>query len=157
MRRVGEQLGNTPAVARTSYVSPASVAILLDHRALLAIFFLPQIAFVAGVLALLRTLRLRRLPIVADAELRVARRRTAVALGAGALTIAWLAVYAFEFGPELGPGWVTTAYALAASLILPLGAAALATGRSAAATPIASWRAANRSGQVPPAGVRLIT
>ena len=102
--------------------------------ATLAIFFLPQIAFVAGSLALVRALRLRRLPVVSDAELRVARRRTAVALGAGALTIAWLAVYAFEFGSELGPGWVTTAYALAASLAVPLGAAALATARSAAPT-----------------------
>src|SRR6185436_23019 len=30
MRRVGERLGNTPAVARTSYVSPAVVEQYLD-------------------------------------------------------------------------------------------------------------------------------
>jgi DNA topoisomerase IB len=32
MRTVGEQLGNTPAVARTSYVSPAVVEQYLDGR-----------------------------------------------------------------------------------------------------------------------------
>jgi DNA topoisomerase-1 len=32
MRTVGEQLGNTPAVARSSYVSPAVVEQYLDGR-----------------------------------------------------------------------------------------------------------------------------
>jgi DNA topoisomerase-1 len=32
MRRVGEQLGNTPAVARASYVSPAVIDQYLDGR-----------------------------------------------------------------------------------------------------------------------------
>jgi DNA topoisomerase-1 len=32
MRRVGERLGNTPAVARASYVSPAVVEQYLDGR-----------------------------------------------------------------------------------------------------------------------------
>jgi DNA topoisomerase-1 len=32
MRRVGEELGNTPAVARASYVSPAVVEQYLDGR-----------------------------------------------------------------------------------------------------------------------------
>jgi DNA topoisomerase-1 len=32
MRSVGEQLGNTPAVARSSYVSPAVVEQYLDGR-----------------------------------------------------------------------------------------------------------------------------
>jgi DNA topoisomerase IB len=32
MRRVGEQLGNTPAVARSSYVSPAVIEQYLDGR-----------------------------------------------------------------------------------------------------------------------------
>ena len=32
MRRVGEQLGNTPAVARASYVSPAVIEQYLDGR-----------------------------------------------------------------------------------------------------------------------------
>ena len=34
MRRVGEELGNTPAVARTSYVSPAVVEQWRDGRTL---------------------------------------------------------------------------------------------------------------------------
>jgi DNA topoisomerase-1 len=34
MRRVGEQLGNTPAVARSSYVSPAVIEQYLDGRTL---------------------------------------------------------------------------------------------------------------------------
>ena len=32
MRRVGKQLGNTPAVARASYVSPAVIEQYLDGR-----------------------------------------------------------------------------------------------------------------------------
>jgi len=34
MRRVGEQLGNTPAVARASYVSPAVIDQYLEGRTL---------------------------------------------------------------------------------------------------------------------------
>jgi DNA topoisomerase-1 len=34
MRRVGQELGNTPAVARASYVSPAVIEQYLDGRTL---------------------------------------------------------------------------------------------------------------------------
>jgi DNA topoisomerase-1 len=40
MRRVGERLGNTPAVARSSYVSPAVVEQYLDGRTL--VYFRPR-------------------------------------------------------------------------------------------------------------------
>ena len=69
MRKVGEQLGNTPAVARTSYVSPAVVDQYLDGRTIED--FRPRHLRVVGaretgldveeraLLALLRSFRIR--------------------------------------------------------------------------------------------------
>jgi DNA topoisomerase-1 len=70
MRNVGEQLGNTPAVARSSYVSPAVVEQYLDGRTIDD--FRPRHLRVVGardvglnleeqaVLSLLRSWRIRR-------------------------------------------------------------------------------------------------
>jgi DNA topoisomerase-1 len=70
MRRVGEQLGNTPAVARASYVSPAVVEQYLEGRTIDD--FRPRHLRVVGarelglnpeeqsVLSLLRSWRIRR-------------------------------------------------------------------------------------------------
>jgi DNA topoisomerase-1 len=70
MRTVGEQLGNTPAVARASYVSPAVVEQYLDERTIDD--FRPRYLRVVGardmgldleeqaLLSLLRSWRIRR-------------------------------------------------------------------------------------------------
>jgi hypothetical protein len=89
----------------------------------------PQVAFVAGTLALVRVLRSRG-RVLPTQELIVIRRRTGVALGFGLATMASLAVYAYEFGPQL-PGWWTTltfvSTALASAL---LGVAAVPAARA---------------------------
>jgi DNA topoisomerase I len=75
MRKVGERLGNTPAVSRSSYVSPAVVEQYLDGRTLAN--FRPRHLRVVGardigldpeelaLLSLLRSSRIRRVRAVA--------------------------------------------------------------------------------------------
>lgn len=84
-----------------------------------------QIAFVAGVLALARGLR-----ATAPGDLRVAQRRAAVALAAGACVSISLAVHGAVLAPM--PGW-WRALTLACALVpLPALAAAAVSARSAA-------------------------
>jgi hypothetical protein len=64
-----------------------------------------QVAFVAGSLALLRMLR-RRERVLPSAELQVINRRTGVALVAGLVTMAALALFVFELRSELASWWV---------------------------------------------------
>jgi hypothetical protein len=78
---------------------------LLGPVLALGIAFLPQVAFVAGCLALLRALRLRRAAVVGDAELRLLRRRNAVALAATATAVGFVAVYALDYRGQLAAWW----------------------------------------------------
>jgi hypothetical protein len=71
----------------------------------------PQIALVAGALALLRATRLRHDRIAPAAELALLLRRSRIALLFGVLSLASLALYAVEFRAQLA-GW----YAFGASL-----------------------------------------
>ena len=66
----------------------------------------PQLAFVAGSLALVRALRRRDADVVPANEVHLLRRRTLIAVGSGWVTILALAVYAaLKGGPE--PVWWT--------------------------------------------------
>lgn len=67
-----------------------------------AIVFAPQIAFVAGALAVVRTLRCRA-PVIPSSELRVINRRTGLALVGGLVTMIALALFAFELRSEIAP------------------------------------------------------
>jgi hypothetical protein len=83
----------------------------------------PQVAFVAGALALVRSIR-RRGSVLPTAELRVINRRTGVALLAGFATMAALALLAFELR-SLADGWwvdFTLVGAGAASVLIALAA-----------------------------------
>lgn len=71
-----------------------------------AVAIAPQVSVAAGVLALLRVLRRRRAAMLPAAEVRIIRRRTAVALVAGIATLAALAVSAVVFARYL-PAWST--------------------------------------------------
>jgi hypothetical protein len=96
-------------------------------------FVFPQVALVAGCLALLRALRLRRGGALVAAELRVMRSRSAVALVAGWLTMGSWAVFAVDFR-NAAPlaSWVApTILAICGALAIPLGAASIALLRSA--------------------------
>jgi len=97
-------------------------------------FVFPQIALVAGCLALLRALRLRRGEVLLAAELQVMRSRATVALGAGWLTMGSWAVFAVDFR-NAAPlaSWVAPAIlAICGVLAVPLGVASAALLRSAA-------------------------
>jgi uncharacterized membrane protein len=97
-------------------------------------FFFPQVALVGGCLALLRAVRLRRGEALPAGELQVMRSRSAVALGAGLLTMGSWAVFAADFR-NAAPlaSWVApTILAICGVLAIPLGAACAALLRSAA-------------------------
>jgi hypothetical protein len=108
---------------------------LLAPLALIVVIVAPQLAFVAGSLGLLRTLRVRREPVLPTAELTAINRRVRVALLAGLATMAGLALYAVALRGEL-PGWCVTFTLVAApaagALLL---AAAVPAARAASLRP----------------------
>jgi hypothetical protein len=96
-------------------------------------FVFPQIAFVAGSLALLRALRLRSGDVLPAGELEVMRSRASVAVAAGWLTIGSCALYAVEFwsAAPLEP-WVGPAIlGMCALVAVPLAAGGAALVRAA--------------------------
>ena len=93
--------------------------------ATIGLVLFPQIAFVAGCLALLRALRLRGVSTVSAEELLVIRRRAAVALAAGGLTAMTMALWTVE-------------YSAAAWLLLPAVLATVTLGAGVAALSSAS-------------------
>jgi len=64
----------------------------------------PQLAFVTGVLGLLRALRLRGRRFVPAAEVRALRRRTTTAVGFGLASLGAVALFAQQLGAQL-PSW----------------------------------------------------
>ena len=93
----------------------------------------PQVAFVSGCLALLRAFRLRSGHTLPAGELRVMRSRARIALAAGGLTWASLALFAIEFRdtPPLEPWVPASVLALCALAAVALGSGAIALSRSA--------------------------
>jgi hypothetical protein len=92
----------------------------------------PQVSFAAGLLALLRVGRRRHERRLPAAEIELLLCRTRVALAFGALSLASVAVYAFEFRSGLASSYVLTLAPAAAALTIPLAGAALLTRRAAA-------------------------
>lgn len=99
----------------------------------IGMFVFPQVALVAGCLALLRALRLRKGEALPAAELQVMRSRAAVALGAGWLTVGSWALYAVEFSnADPLASWVAPMIlAICVTLTIPLAAGSIALARSA--------------------------
>jgi len=83
---------------------------LLGTVALATMILAPQVAFVAGTLALARAIRRRREHVLPTRELNVVRRRTTVALTAGLASMAALSLYAYEFSDSLDGWWRSLAY-----------------------------------------------
>lgn len=100
--------GGDITAARTLPVGIAAAALML---------IAPQVAFASGVLAVLRAWGLRALDAAPAAELAVVRRRAAVALTSGAVTLAAVGVYAYEYSSGLTHAWL-----LAAAVALPVAA-----------------------------------
>ena len=130
-------LGVAGAVYAAAFVSQAfanppseTLAPALGAVALASLVVAPQVAFVAGALALVRALR-RRGRAMPTAELTVLRRRTLVALAAGVATMVALALYAYEFAPSLAGWWTTATYASATAAGLLLVTASVPAARAA--------------------------
>jgi hypothetical protein len=85
-----------------------------------ALLVLGQVSFVAGCLAVLRAVRIRRRSYVSAAELGLLRRRSSVALAAGVGTLAALAAYALDFDAELADWWIwlTVAFCTVSAALL---------------------------------------
>jgi hypothetical protein len=108
-----------------------------------AIIVAPQVAFVSGSLALLRSLR-RRDRVLPSAELQVMHRRTGLALLAGLATMAALALFAFELRNETDGWWVVFTLAGSAAAASLLVVAAVPTTGAARLRP----RVAGEAGDV---------
>jgi hypothetical protein len=109
--RVPDITGGTSALL----VAPATLAMLLGA----------QVAFAAGFLAALRALRLE-----GPQDVPLIRRRSAVALAAGAATAVGSALYAVNFRGVVPSWWFALALAGAAASALPLAATAADYSRS---------------------------
>ncbi len=99
----------------------------------LALGLFPQIAFAAGGLALLRALRRRGQGALSCHELDVIGRRSAVAVGAGLLTLCSMFLWAYEFGHLAPVLWLSLAAALPlgvvfVELVRASGTQAVSTG-----------------------------
>ncbi len=88
--------------------------------ATVGLVLLPQIALVAGCLALWRALRLHGVSTLSAEELHVIRQRAAVALTAGGLTAMTMVLWTVEYSAA---GWLLLPAVLAA---VPLGAGVVA-------------------------------
>jgi hypothetical protein len=100
---------------------------------LLAAFCLiacPQISFAAGLLALLRAHRLRKLRAAPAAELALLARRTNTALAFGAASLVAFTVYAVDYHAAFSRWQVLGAEAGGILLTLPIAAAAISSRRA---------------------------
>ncbi|MGH2867483.1 MAG: hypothetical protein ACRDNK_07940 [Solirubrobacteraceae bacterium] len=100
----------SPAAA---FGAAPSGAPLPGSVARVVVILAPQVAFVAGLLAALRTLRRRRTTVIPAAEARVIVRRASVGFAFGLTTMVGLGVVALEFHDQLPSAWYT--YALIAA------------------------------------------
>ena len=115
----------------------------------------PQIALASGVLAVARAWRLRTGVVVPADEVRFLRRRAGVALAAGIVTLASLAVYAIDYRAGLPGWWVDTALATAAGGTVLLAVVASSVGRGARLRPQVAGTAGDVFDDVAPIVDRL--
>src|SRR6185312_9808990 len=108
----------------------------------------PQIALASGLLALALGWRIRAETVAPAAAVRVLRRRVALAIGCGALTLTAVATYGFEYNAQLPGWWPIAAYAVAGTLLLPLGVAGIALARTARLRPQAGGMVTDVVGEI---------
>jgi hypothetical protein len=104
----------------------------LGVAAAIGMLVCPQVSFAAGLLAALRVVGRRHERSLPAAEIGLLLCRTRVALAFGVLTLASVALYAFEFRADFSSWYVLTVAPAAAALSLPLAGAALLTRHAAA-------------------------
>jgi hypothetical protein len=98
----------------------------------------PQVALVAGVLAVARAWRLRSQAAAPAAEIVVLRRRAAVALGSGAAAFAGIGTYAYLYASGLPGWWSPAAFVVSGAALVSIGGAAVALARNAQLRPQAT-------------------
>ncbi len=120
----------------------------------------PQVAFVTGVLALMRALRLHGRSSVPAAEVQVLRRRTATAIASGLATVGALALFAQQFSAQLPSwsagvlGWGVVGAVASAMVLVACGAAGLRTATVRVAVPGSAGDLFDDLGPVVPAPLR---
>jgi hypothetical protein len=122
----------------SSFAGARPMTSMLGALAFATMIFAPQVSFVAGSLALLRSFRWRRERVLPTQELVVIRRRASVALATGLATMGALALYAHESGADIAAWWRELTYAstAAASVLLLLALVPIVTaGRLKAQVP----------------------
>jgi hypothetical protein len=123
-------LASLAAGVRWPGLHPRSQA--LTDVATVAVVIGGQVAFVAGLLAEVRVLRFRDRLVIPRAEARIVVRRTAVALAAGLVTMAGVALAAVELRDGI-PSWITSvvlaAAAAGAVALIAVAPAALGAAR----------------------------
>jgi hypothetical protein len=122
---VAVAVGGTQAALPTSPDVAGGRSLVLAALAGICLVVGSQIAFAAGTLAALRALRLRQLAAMPAAEVALVRRRTAVALAAGAATATGSALYALNFWAQVPAWWSGLTVAAAGAVVLGLATVAL--------------------------------
>ena len=127
----------------------------LGVGAALLMLLAPQVALASGLLAVLRAWRLRTDAVAPAAEIRVLRRRVAVALAAGGITLAAIAVYAIEYRSGIPGWWQAAALATSAGGQLALAAVSRSVAGPARLRPQAAGAAGDVFDDVAPLVDRL--
>ncbi|HEY5198928.1 MAG TPA: hypothetical protein VIJ51_18055 [Solirubrobacteraceae bacterium] len=142
------QLGLGAAGGYPGFDNGYSTALAIP--AILCMVIAPQIALVAGTLALLRALRRRGEPVLPAAEIRLVRRRTWVGLGAGLACSVALEVYVLDFLAVEPAWWLGLVGGLAGLAIVALGAAAVSLRGSGGLVVAATGPAGDIFDDLPP-------
>jgi hypothetical protein len=129
--------------ASFAHLPPTDTWPLAAALAFAVVIFAPQVAFVSGSLALVRSLR-RRERVLPSRELTVINRRTGLALLAGLATMAALWLIAFELRNVADRWWVAFTLVGSATAFLLLVLAAVPTTAAARVRP----RVAGEAGDV---------
>jgi hypothetical protein len=103
----------TVGAAGGPHAFDAGLSVALWVPALLAVVLGSQIALVAGTLALLRAWRRRGPEVLPSAELALVRRRAAIGVGAGMVTVVGLLAYVVDFVTVLPAWWLALVGGLA--------------------------------------------
>jgi hypothetical protein len=101
-----------------------------------SVIFGTQIAFVGGVLALLRAYRLRDAAAVPGAQARILLRRSALGLAGGLLTVAGIVAGALQAPGHVASWYVSLAYATAGIGVLTLLLAGITLVRASRLQPV---------------------
>ena len=110
-------------LAATTFVGPditVAETLPLGLAAAAAMVFAPQVALAAGLLALLGWIRACRKDQIPASEAALLVRRASTGLLAGAVTLAALGIYAFEYRAALPAWWSATAGLVSAVLMIPV-------------------------------------